>query len=115
MNTKLWPKLLDHYNPNQIPCNIGVQLQYCMELMFSSQAWDGYLYRQKKDKTILKRINKLIKEIKPIPYKGVGKPERLRHGLSGYWSRRINDEHRIIYTVKENSLLIVQIRYHYEP
>lgn len=84
-----------------------------MTLTFSSKAWEDYLYWQKTDKAILKRINSLIKEIQRDPYDGIGKPESLRHGLSGYWSRRINDEHRIVYKVTGDNLLIAQIRYHH--
>lgn len=84
-----------------------------MRIVFSSQAWDDYIYWQKTDKSIHKRINDLIKDIARNPYKGKGKPESLKHALSGYWSRRINEEHRIVYKVKEGSLLIAQIRYHY--
>jgi len=85
-----------------------------MKLIFSSKAWDNYLYWQKTDKAILKRINVLIKEIQKNPFDGIGKPEPLKHGLSGYWSRRINDEHRIVYKVAEDNLLIAQLRYHYK-
>ena len=84
-----------------------------MKLIFAEKAWDDYLYWQKTDKKILKRINTLIKDIKRDPFEGVGKPEPLKHALSGYWSRRINDEHRIIYKVNDESLLIAQLRYHY--
>ena len=84
-----------------------------MKLIFAEKAWDDYLYWQKTDKKILKRINTLIKEIKRDPFEGVGKPEPLKHALSGYWSRRINDEHRIVYKVHGDSLLIAQLRYHY--
>ncbi len=63
---------------------------------------------------MFKRINKLIKEIQRSPFDGVGKPEPLKHGLSGYWSRRINDEHRIVYKVAEDNLFIAQLRYHYK-
>lgn len=84
-----------------------------MKLMFSSHAWDDYLYWQSTDKKVLKRINTLIKEIQRQPYEGIGKPEPLKHGLSGYWSRRINDEHRIIYRCDNDTLLIAQLRYHY--
>ena len=84
-----------------------------MTLTFSTRAWENYLYWQKTDKTILKRINMLIKEIQRTPFEGVGKPEALKHGLSGYWSRRINDEHRIVYKVTEGQILIAQLRYHY--
>jgi toxin YoeB len=85
-----------------------------VKIVFSSQAWEEYIYWQKKtDKTMLKRINDLIKEIRRTPFEGKGKPEPLRQALSGYWSRRINDEHRIVYKIKEDSLLIAQLRYHY--
>lgn len=84
-----------------------------MKLMFSSHAWDDYLYWQGTDKKVLKRINALIKEIQRQPYEGIGKPEPLKHGLSGYWSRRINDEHRIIYRCDNDTLMIAQLRYHY--
>lgn len=84
-----------------------------MKLIFSEQAWEDYLYWQKTDKQLLKRINMLIKDIKREPFEGIGKPEPLKHALSGYWSRRINDEHRFIYKVNEDSLLIAQLRYHY--
>jgi len=76
-------------------------------------AWDDYLYWQKTDKRILKRINALIKDILRNPYDGIGKPEALKYEWSGYWSRRINDEHRLVYTVKSNQLIIAQCRYHY--
>ena len=84
-----------------------------MKLIFSENAWEDYLYWQKTDKKILKRINSLVKEIQRSPFEGIGKPEPLKHALSGYWSRRINDEHRIVYTVAEDSLYIAQLRYHY--
>jgi toxin YoeB len=85
-----------------------------MKLIFSSKAWDNYLYWQKTDKAMVKRINALIKHIQRDPFDGIGKPEPLKHGLSGYWSRRINDEHRIVYKLKEDNLLIAQLRYHYK-
>jgi toxin YoeB len=84
-----------------------------MRLIFSSKAWDDYLYWQVTDKKLLKRINLLIKDIKRSPYDGIGKPESLKHGLSGYWSRRINDEHRIVYKYQSNEIFIAQLRYHY--
>ena len=84
-----------------------------MQLTFSSKAWNEYLYWQKTDKTILKRINNLTKEIQRTPFSGTGKPEPLKHGLSGYWSRRINDEHRIVYKVVDNHIYTAQLRYHY--
>ena len=84
-----------------------------MKLIFSENAWEDYLYWQKTEKKILNRINKLIKEIKREPFEGVGKPEPLKHNLAGYWSRRINEEHRIVYKVTDDALLIAQLRYHY--
>ena len=84
-----------------------------MKLIFSDNAWEDYLFWQKTDKKILQRINNLIKEIKRNPFEGIGKPEPLKHALSGYWSRRINDEHRIVYKVSSDALLIAQLRYHY--
>jgi len=84
-----------------------------MTLTFSAVAWEDYLYWQKTDKKMLKRINLLIKDIQRSPYEGIGKPEPLKHGLSGYWSRRINDEHRIVYKSRDDTVLIAQLRYHY--
>ncbi len=85
-----------------------------MNLIFSSRAWNEYLYWQKTDKKILKRINEIIKDIKRSPYQGIGKPEPLKHSLSGYWSRRINDEHRLVYKVEIDAIKIAQLRYHYQ-
>ena len=84
-----------------------------MKLVFSEHAWEDYLYWQETDKNMLKRINRLIREITRHPFTGSGKPEPLKHGLSGYWSRRINDEHRIVYRPAEDAILIAQLRYHY--
>lgn len=84
-----------------------------MKLIFSENAWEDYLYWQKTDKKLLKRINLLIRDIQRIPYEGIGKPEALKHGLSGFWSRRINSEHRIVYKVENDSVFIAQLRYHY--
>ena len=84
-----------------------------MKLIFSSHAWEDYLYWQKTDRQMLKRINSLINEIMRDPFTGSGKPEPLKHGLSGYWSRRINDEHRIVYRPAEDAIFIAQLRYHY--
>ncbi|MBE9550859.1 MAG: Txe/YoeB family addiction module toxin [Proteobacteria bacterium] len=85
-----------------------------MRTIFSSQSWDEYLHWQKTDKRVLNRINDLIKDISRSPYKGKGKPEPLKHALSGYWSRRSNEEHRLVYKIKkEDSLYIAQLRYHY--
>ncbi|PLX96049.1 MAG: Txe/YoeB family addiction module toxin [Desulfuromonas sp.] len=84
-----------------------------MKLIFSEHAWEDYQYWLKTDKKILKRINTLIQEIQRSPFTGVGKPEALKHGLSGYRSRRINDEHRLVYKVEDDAVLIAQLRYHY--
>lgn len=84
-----------------------------MKLIFAESAWEDYLYWQRTDKKILKRINTLIRDISREPFEGIGKPEPLKHALSGYWSRRINEEHRIVYKVQEDSLLLAQLRYHY--
>ena len=84
-----------------------------MNLIFAPKAWESYLYWQKTDKAIVKRINALIKEIQRNPFEGIGKPEPLKHSLAGFWSRRINDEHRIVYKVTEEAVLIAQLRYHY--
>ncbi|AJF06494.1 Txe/YoeB family addiction module toxin [Geoalkalibacter subterraneus] len=84
-----------------------------MKLIFSENAWDDYQYWIKTDKKILKRVNALIQDIQRSPFSGTGKPEPLKHGLSGYWSRRINDEHRIVYKATDDSIFIAQVRYHY--
>ncbi len=84
-----------------------------MILSFSDDAWDDYVYWQGQDKKILKNINKLIIEIQRSPFEGLGEPEPLKYNWSGYWSRRITIEHRIIYKVTDNTLLIAQCRYYY--
>jgi toxin YoeB len=84
-----------------------------LKLIFSEHAWDEYLYWQSADKKISKQINTLIRDIQRMPYEGIGKPEPLKHGLSGYWSRRFTNEHRIVYKVENDCLIIVQLRYHY--
>lgn len=84
-----------------------------MKIIFSSQAWEEYLAWQKTDRNILKRINALINDISRCPHQGKGKPEPLRYALSGYWSRRINEEHRLVYKVERDAILIAQLRYHY--
>ncbi|WAH63342.1 Txe/YoeB family addiction module toxin [Xanthomonas hortorum] len=84
-----------------------------MILQFADNAWEDYLYWQQTDKKMLKRINELIKAIQRDPFQGIGKPEPLRHALAGYWSRRINDEHRVVYKAENGILLIAQARYHY--
>lgn len=84
-----------------------------MKLVFSDEAWDDYLHWQRQDRKMVERINKLVQEIKREPFSGMGKPEPLKHALSGYWSRRITDEHRMVYRIDGNSLLLAQLRYHY--
>lgn len=84
-----------------------------MKLVFSEAAWEDYLYWQKTDAKTLARINQLIREASRQPFSGIGKPESLKHALKGYWSRRINDEHRFVYKVTDEALLIAQFRYYY--
>ncbi len=84
-----------------------------MKLTFTDEAWEEYLYWQVQDKKILKKINNLIKDTKREPFDGLGKPEPLKHELAGYWSRRIRQEHRLVYEVFEESILVVSCRYHY--
>jgi toxin YoeB len=84
-----------------------------MKLIFSTNAWEDYLYWQTTDKKLLTRVNSLITQTCRTPYKGIGKPEPLKHALSGWWSRRINTEHRMVYRIKDNALEIAQLRYHY--
>lgn len=85
-----------------------------MNIQFSSRAWEDYLYWQQFDKKILKKTNELLKDISRSPYEGIGKPESLKHALSGFWSRRITDEHRLVYRVEGNTIKVAQARYHYE-
>jgi toxin YoeB len=84
-----------------------------MKPVFAEEAWEDYLYWQKQDKKILKRINLLIREISRHPFEGIGDPEPLRHNWSGYWSRRITREHRLVYKVVEDAVWIAQCSYHY--
>lgn len=84
-----------------------------MKIVFMGGAWEDYLYWQQVDKTVLRKINTLIKEISRTPFEGTGKPEALRENLSGFWSRRINQEHRIVYKVENSAVIILQCRYHY--
>jgi toxin YoeB len=85
-----------------------------MKYVFVEESWEDYMYWQKIDKKMLKRINLLIKDISRQPYHGIGKPEPLKHNYRGYWSRRINGEHRLIYQVRENELRIIKCRFHYD-
>jgi len=84
-----------------------------MKLIFSENAWNDYLYWQKTDKKVVKRINQLISDIQRSPFEGIGKPEPLKHALSGYWSRRIDSEHRMVYRTNDDAVFIAQLRYHY--
>lgn len=84
-----------------------------MKLIWDEAAWEDYLWWQVNDRKILKRINALIKDIQRNGNEGIGKPEALKHNLSGYWSRRITDEHRLVYAIKDDAILIAQSRYHY--
>ena len=84
-----------------------------MRLIFADTAWDDYLHWQQQDRRMVEPINKLIKEVQREPFAGIGKPEPLKHALAGYWSRRITDEHRMVYKIDGDSMLIAQLRYHY--
>ncbi len=83
-----------------------------MNKFFLEVAWEDYLYWQNTDKLMLKRINALLKEIERSPFEGSGKPEPLKHQYSGWWSRRINLEHRLIYKIENSSIIVLQCRYH---
>jgi toxin YoeB len=84
-----------------------------VKLVFADQAWEDYLYWQKQDRKMVERINTLIRGTQREPFSGVGKPEPLRHALSGFWSRRITDEHRMVYRVEGDQIQITQLRFHY--
>lgn len=85
-----------------------------MVLTFTENAWDDYLYWQKVDKRMVGKINELIKAIKRTPFEGIGKPEPLKYDLAGYWSRRIDQEHRLVYQIIEDELLVYACRYYYD-
>jgi toxin YoeB len=85
------------------------------KLCWHDNAWEDYTYWQVNDKKMLAKINKLIQAIDRSPFEGVGKPEPLKHLLSGYWSRRITQEHRLVYGIKSDQLIIISCRYHYLP
>lgn len=85
-----------------------------MILSFHQSAWDDYLYWQQTDKVMLRRINALIRDIQRDPFSGIGKPEPLKFKFSGYWSRRIDSEHRIVYKVFDDTIVIAQLRGHYD-
>ena len=82
-------------------------------LTWTDDAWEDYLYWQTQDKKTLKRINKLINDVKRSPFQGIGKPELLKENLSGFWSRRIDDTNRLVYAVDELAITIISCRYHY--
>jgi len=85
-----------------------------MKYIFVDESWEDYLYWQQTNKKYVKKINDLLKSISREPYSGIGKPEALRHNYQGYWSRKIDDEHRLIYKVKEDEIHIVKCRFHYD-
>jgi len=84
-----------------------------VKLTWSTEAWDDYLYWQETDKKTVKKINELIKDASRTPFEGKGKPEPLKHNLAGFWSRRITTEHRLVYAVGDDALLIASCRYYY--
>ena len=84
-----------------------------MKIIFAEQAWEDYLHWQRTDRALLRKLNGLIREITRTPYEGTGKPEPLKGDLSRWWSRRINREHRLVYRVEEDAVLIAQCRRHY--
>lgn len=84
-----------------------------MKLVFAEWAWEDYLYWQKQDRKMVERINKLIEATGRDPFTGIGKPEPLKHAFTGFWSRRINDEHRMVYRVTGDQLEIAQLKFHY--
>jgi toxin YoeB len=85
-----------------------------MKIVFSKNAWEDYISWQSEDRKTLKKINTLIRDIQRSPYEGIGKPEPLKFDLAGFWSRRINLEHRLIYQIEEDEILIYACRYHYD-
>jgi toxin YoeB len=82
-------------------------------LKFTDEAWNSYLYSQTQDRKTLRRINDLIKDAQRSPFEGIGKPEALKHSLSGCWSRRIDETNRLVYEVHDEELVIISCRYHY--
>ena len=85
-----------------------------MNKLFTDEAWKDYLYWFENDKKQLKKINDLIKEIDRTPYNGIGKPEALKYDMKGYWSRRIDHEHRLVYAIENDSVIFIAFRYYYE-
>lgn len=84
-----------------------------MRLVFTPHGWEDYTHWQTTDRAILKRINRLVEEVLRDPFEGIGKPEQLKHALAGAWSRRITDEHRLVYLVDGDDVVILQARFHY--
>jgi toxin YoeB len=84
-----------------------------MKKLWHESAWEDYLFWQKTDKKVLKRINTLIKSCERTPFSGIGKPEPLKNELSSYWSRRIDQSHRLVYKIENDTLTIIQCRFHY--
>ncbi len=84
-----------------------------MKILFTSKSWEDYLYWQNNDRKMLRRINEIIKDVIRSPYDGIGKPEPLKYEYHGYWSRRISQEHRLVYKTDKDTLYIAQCRYHY--
>jgi toxin YoeB len=85
-----------------------------VKFVFVEESWEDYLYWQKTDKQKLKRINELLKDITRNPFEVIGKPEPLRHKYAGFWSRRINEEHRLIYKISEDEIQVFKCRFHYD-
>ena len=85
-----------------------------MRITFSKNAWDDYVAWQNEDKRVLRKINELIKDIQRTPFEGIGKPEPLKYDLAGYWSRRIDLEHRLVYQYRDHEVLIYSCRFHYD-
>ncbi|TDO67267.1 toxin YoeB [Kribbella sp. VKM Ac-2571] len=86
-----------------------------MKVVFLDRGWEDYLWWQGNDRKLLKRINQLIEDIDRNGHEGIGKPESLRHEFAGYWSRRINTEHRLVYRIADDGIHIIACRYHYGP
>ena len=84
-----------------------------MNILFTDKAWGDYQYWVVNDRSMIKRVNRLIDDIQRTPFTGIGKPEALKHQLAGYWSRRITDENRLVYAVEENQVVIITARHHY--
>ncbi len=82
-------------------------------LCWTDEAWDDYIYWQSQDKKTLKRINKLIADVKRSPFEGIGKPESLKENLAGFWSRRVDETNRLVYAVEDSSITVISCRYHY--